>query len=141
MAEIMQTIVSTAAALTLDREVHSHTIVKQDLAATWTITLPAATGSGSKFTIYVGTTVTANAIIAVANSADVMFGAVGLATDVAGVTVNTTATDDTITMNGSTTGGVKGSHVTLVDVAANQWMVSGMIISTGTEATPFSAAV
>ncbi len=141
MSVRMQPINSTAAALTLDPKVHGETWVTQSLAATWTITLPASTGSGVTFNIYVGTTVTANAIIQVANSADVMFGAVGLATDIAGVTVNTTATDDTITMSGSTTGGIKGSWITLQDVKANQWRVGGMIISTGTEATPFSAAV
>ncbi len=141
MSVRMQPINSTAAAVTLDPEVHGETWLTQSLAATWTITLPASTGSGVTFNIYVGTTVTANAIIQVANSADVMFGALAIASDIAGVTVNTTATDDTITMSGSTTGGIKGSWITLQDVKANQWRVSGAIISSGNEATPFSAAV
>ncbi len=141
MSVRMQPINSTAAALTLNPATHGEAWVTQSLAATWTITLPASTGSGVTFNIYVGTTVTANAIIQVANSVDVMFGAVGISTDIAGVTVNTTATDDTITMNGSTTGGIKGSWVTLQDVKSGQWRVGGMLVSTGSEATPFSAAV
>jgi hypothetical protein len=44
-------------------------------------------------------------------------------------------------MNGSTTGGLLGSRVVLTDVASTKWAVSGGLISTGTEATPFSAAV
>lgn len=48
---------------------------------------------------------------------------------------------DTITMSGSTTGGVRGSMVELQDVASGIWMVRGSLVSTGAEATPFSAAV
>ncbi len=141
MSYRMQPINSTAATLTLDPKVHGETVVTQSLAATWTITLPAATGTGVTFNVFVGTTVTANAIIQVANSVDVMFGTIAIATDIAGVTVNTTATDDTLTMNGSTTGGIKGSFVTLQDVKSGLWRVGGALIATGSEATPFSAAV
>jgi hypothetical protein len=44
-------------------------------------------------------------------------------------------------MSGSTTGGVRGSLVELQDVASGIWMVRGSLVSTGSEATPFSAAV
>jgi hypothetical protein len=141
MSVRMQPINSTAATLTLDPEVHGETWLTQSLAATWTITLPASTGSGVTYNVYVGTTVTANAIIKVANSSDVMFGGVSVSTDAGGVTILTGSTDDTITMSGSTTGGLKGSWVTLQDVKANEWRVSGFLISTGAEATPFSATV
>ena len=39
---------------------------------------------------------------------------------------------------GLTTGGVKGSYVDLQDVASATWLVSGRLVSTGVEATPFS---
>jgi fructose-specific component phosphotransferase system IIB-like protein len=70
-----------------------------------------------------------------------------------GVVIGTAETDDsvngweaasdsdTITMDGSTTGGIVGDRVELVDVAENVWAVNGIIQQTGTEATPFSAAV
>ena len=58
-----------------------------------------------------------------------------------GITCPTAADSDTITMSGSTTGGVRGSMVELQDVASGIWMVRGSLVSTGAEATPFSAAV
>ena len=132
-------ITSTAATLTLDKEVHGGTIVNQSLAATWTITVPAAVGDGTVFEVYVGTTLTANGIITCSANSGVLFGGVALMSDVGGVTCPTTATDNTITMNGGTTGGVKGSRIVLKDVASNQWHVSGALLCTSTEATPFSA--
>jgi hypothetical protein len=143
MAYAMQSISVTSSTLTLDPDFHANgPIITLDRAAGVTVTLPASTGKGDVYEIAVGTTITSNSgIIQVANSSDVMLGALAIATDIAGVTVPTTATSDTITMNGSTTGGVLGSYVKLVDIAANKWLVSGSLVSTGAEATPFSAAV
>ena len=111
-------------------------------AAGMTVTLPAATGSGATYEFVVATTVSSNSyIIRVANASDVMMGVLGVASDVAGVNCPTTSTSDTITMNGSTTGGILGSRVVVTDAAANKWAVSGALVSSGTEATPVSAAV
>jgi hypothetical protein len=44
----------------------------------------------------------------------------------------------TVTLNGTTTGGIKGSYVTVVAVSANTYMVMGKLIGSGTLATPFS---
>lgn len=132
----------TSATLTLDYSDHNETVVTVNRAAGTTITLPASVGEGAKYKVFVGTTISSNSlIIQVANATDIMQGAVGVTTDIAGVVCPTTATSDTITMSGSTTGGVKGSYVVLEDVSAGIWLVSGDLISTGTEATPFSAAV
>lgn len=118
------------------------TVLTVNAAAGLTLTLPAATGTGREFTIVVGTTVTSNDyIIQVASADDVMAGAIGVTTDAAGVVIPTAATSDTITMNGSTTGGLAGSTVVLRDAASGVWNVTGALVSTGTEATPFSAAV
>lgn len=117
-------------------------VIALSATAGLTVTLPAASGSGASYEFIAATTVTSNAyVIRVANASDVMMGAVGVASDIAGVTCPTTSTSDTITMNGTTTGGVLGSRVVLTDVAANKWAVSGALVSSGTEATPFSAAV
>ena len=108
------------------------------------VTLPPATGSGFRYTFIVGTTVTSNAnVIQVANSDDIMQGVViGAADTDDSVNGWEAASDsDTITMDGSTTGGTVGDRVELVDVAENVWAVNGTIQQTGTEATPFSAAV
>lgn len=134
--------VAITASTTLTPDGYAGRPIVLNAAAGLTVTLPASTGSGATYEIIVGTTVSSNSyIIQVANASDVMMGVLGIATDIAGVTVPTTSTSDTITMNGSTTGGVLGSRVLLQDVAANKWAVSGALVSTGAEATPFSAAV
>ena len=118
------------------------TTIALNAAAGLTVTLPAAEGSGATFDIVVGTTVTSNNyVIEVASSDDGILGAVGVATDAAGVTIPTTTTSDTVTMNGSTTGGIRGSNMTLTDIASGVWAIRGNLVSSGTEATPFSAAV
>jgi len=58
-----------------------------------------------------------------------------------GTEFSTVAASDTITMNGSTTGGLAGGLFTFVDLATNLYAVQGSLIATGAEATPFSAAV
>lgn len=133
--------ISLTASATLGN-VHSGTVVTLDAAAGLTVTLPAASGTGRVFKIVVGTTVTSNSyVIQVASSSDIIQGALGVSTDAAGVVIPTAAASDTITMNGSTTGGIKGSTVILSDVASGVWAVGGALVSTGVEATPFSAAV
>lgn len=113
-------------------------------AAGLTLTLPAASGTGRSYKIVIGTTVTSNSVvIQVANASDVMTGLTISAADTDS-SVNgweTAATSDTITLNGTTTGGIKGDMFELIDVADNTWAVQGRTSSTGIEATPFSAAV
>jgi hypothetical protein len=134
--------ITTTAALTLSRNLHAGTVVVLDSTTGRIITLPASTGKGDVYSVYIKTTVSSgNHVIQVANSTDVMNGAIGLTTDIAGSVMPASATSDTITMNGSTTGGVAGSNVTFTDVAAGFWKINGDLICTGTEATPFSAAV
>lgn len=135
--------ISVTASTTLDRYLHANgPVVSLNAAAGLTITLPAASGKGDVYRIFVGTTVSSNSyIVRVANASDIMAGTLAVSTDIAGTVAPTTSTSDTITMNGSTTGGVRGSYIELQDVAANVWKVSGGLVATGTEATPFSAAV
>lgn len=141
MTEILQPITVTAS-LTLNEDTHVNTVVNLSAAAGLTVTLPASTGKGAEYNLFVVTTVTSNSyIVQVANATDVMQGAIGLTTDIAGTVLPTASTTDTITMNGSTTGGVRGSHIRLKDVSAGFWQLSGNLVCTGTEATPFSAAV
>lgn len=109
-------------------------------AAGITVTLPPSTGTGDIYRFYVGTTFTSSGIIQVTTT-DIIQGALGVTTDAAGVVIPTAATSDTITMNGSTTGGLVGSYIELQSVASGVWSVRGNLLSTGAEATPFSAAV
>lgn len=136
--------ISITASVTLDRTRHMGALLALNAAAGLTVTLPASSGSGDKFDFIVGTTVTSNSdIIKVANSTDIMIGNCIQSAD-SGSSVNgweTGATDDTITMNGTTTGGVKGDRITLIDAISGFWEVVMVGSATNTEATPFSATV
>ena len=108
-----------------------------------TLTLPAATGSGATYHFIVSVVNTSNYVIQVTGD-DTIDGSVILHQDSASsvVSFNTAATSDTITLNGTTKGGVSiGDELTLIDSLADQYVVKGVLTGSGTEATPFSAAV
>jgi hypothetical protein len=119
-------------------------MVTLNRAAGITVTLPAATGTGSVYRFLVGTTVTSNTtVIKVANASDTMTGSAYVISDGSAAVLGyrTGATDDTITLDGSTTGGIKGDTIQITDVATNLFAVQVLSAATGTEATPFSATV
>ena len=134
----------TDATVALTEASHAGKFIALSRAAGQALTLPAATGSGVQFEFFVLTTITSNSTtIKVANSTDVLRGHAVQPAD-AGSTMNgweASSTDDTITFNGSTTGGIAGDIVRLVDIAAGYWFVQLIGSATGTEATPFSATV
>lgn len=113
-------------------------------AAGVVVTLPAATGTGDIYKFYVNTTVTSNSYkIQVANVTDVISG-LALADDGEGDAANgwpTASNTDTITMDGSTKGGIKGDSLELIDIASGQFCVKAFLTNNGTEASPFSSAV
>jgi hypothetical protein len=136
----------TAATVTITKEAHAAKVIVLNRAAGVTATLPAALGRGDVYEFVVGTTVTSNNdIIKVANASDTMIGLLETATTT-GATTNgfceaAGGTDDTITMNGTTTGGIAGSRVLCRDVALNKWLVVGDLVGSGTLATSLSATV
>mgnify|MGYP003625747053 CR=1 FL=1 len=115
-----------------------------------TLTLPAATGTGNVYHFIVGvvSAMTAAYKIQVVGD-DTIDGFIIAANDVAAHASNnslnvwkTVAASDTITLNGTTTGGVAiGDWICLTDIAADQWAVDALLNQSGTEATPFTAAV
>jgi hypothetical protein len=136
--------VTVTASTSMVRSVHAGNIINLSAAAGLTITLPASAGTGDVYRFFVLTTVTSNNdIIKVANSTDVIQGIVGMsvANTAVGVSAGTTTTSDTITMNGTTTGGIIGSYVELCDASLGFWQLTGDLIGSGTLATPFSATV
>ena len=109
-----------------------------------TVTLPAATGSGAVYHFKVSVVNTSNYVIVVADASDTMDGTYINLQDAADTVVGFEAdgTDDTFTMNGTTTGGAAiGDWVEFVDIAADQFSVTGVGTATGTEVTPFSATI
>lgn len=133
----------TTATATLTKDDYANRPIVLDRAAGITVTLPAATGTGHVYKFFVKTTFTGSGIIKVADNTDVMTGFALLHQDAAdtAVTFDTAADSDTITLNGTTTGGLLGSQVVLTDLGANLWGVSVFTSATGVEATPFSATV
>lgn len=144
-ADVSTRLVSAAAAtLAVTVADHDSKVIVFNRAAGVVATLPAATGSGAVFRFAVGTLVTSNSYkIQVADNTDVMSGSLYLTDQAAGTGTefSTVAASDTVTMNGSTTGGLAGGLVMLVDIATNLYAIQGNLIATGIEATPFSAAV
>jgi len=137
MAEVLKPITITAAT-TLDKDVHGGTVVNVNNATGFAITLPASNGDGTVFTLfYMATISSGNGTIVCAGS-DVINGGVAISTDIGGVTMLAAAATATITLNGSTTGGVVGTWVRLRDATSGVWMLEGFLCSTGSEATPFS---
>ena len=115
-----------------------------DAAATFT--LPAATGTGSVFKFVVSVVNTSNYLIKVADATDTIDGQI-MITDADGTDASsmvTAATSDTITLNGTTTGGgAIGDYVEVIDIASNQYAVNGMVTCAAgsNPATMFSATV
>ena len=141
-------VVSATDNLTVTEALHGDRLVVLNKAAGATMTLPAATGTGNRYTFIVGTTLTSNSyIVKVANATDVMEGiAIGADDDVEGAgtahTWNCETNDDTITMDGAATGGKLGDKVEVIDYASGHFHVNCLLTqSGGSEATPFSATV
>ena len=135
---------ATAATLAVTQTSYAGTIVTLNRAAGIAVTLPAATGTGSVYRFLVGTSVTSNSTtIKVANATDVMTGSAYVISDNSAAVLGyrTASSDDTITLNGTTTGGLKGDLITITDVGTGLFAVSVFSAATGTEATPFSATV
>lgn len=134
----------TAATLAITELLHDGKTIFVNKVDGTAITLPAATGSGLRVRFFIGATITSvGTTIKVANSSDTMVGGAIVLQDGGDTMVGFEAsgTADTVTLNGTTTGGVKGDEVILEDVAANLWKVWATLSATGVEATPFSATV
>jgi hypothetical protein len=140
---------------------HAGRIVHNDAAGAVTYTLPATNansdsavaGPGADFNnlnnvgatieIFSSITKTGDLVVQVANATDVMVGSAVFIDDSSDNVVGfeTASTSDTITLNGSTTGGVTFSKILCTVLASGKWKVDVISGCTGTPATPFSAAV
>ena len=140
---------------------HAGRIVHNNAAGAVTYTLPAINANsdsavagpgadlnnlsniGATFEIFASITKTGDFVVQVANANDVMVGGAKFIDDSSDnmVGFETASTSDTITLNGSTTGGVTYSKIVCTVLASGKWKVSVDSGCTGTPATPFSAAV
>lgn len=139
-------VISGSGATATLNENQSGSAVLFDRAAGIVFTLPAACQPGTYFDFYVTTTVTSNA-------AKVITGA---ATELLVGTIFNTDTDTSdavaswkslvataniaVSMNGSTTGGIKGDWIRFTKLNSVTWNVTGATLGTGTVATPFATS-
>jgi len=131
----------TAATLAVTAAAYNGQTINLSRAAGIVVTLPAATGTNAVYKFVVTTAVTSNDyVIQVANATDTLNGFAAVGGTTASV-FGTLPASDTITMNGSTTGGLVGSYVDITDIATGEFLVTSALVGSGTPATPFSAAV
>lgn len=140
MALPLKPISVTASTVTLDRNIHRDTVVNLNRAAGIAVTLPSATGTGDRYYVRVGTTVTSNSTTVTTSGSDTIDGWIATATTTFGAQSAEAAggSDKTVTMNGTTTGGIIGSTLEYVDVATGIWSVQGHLVASGTIATSIS---
>jgi len=155
------TVVDITASTTLSPDAHGGRIIAVggSLAAAVTLTLPAintssnpttsgpgqdpstANNEGVVYTIWVPTTISTSSLKIGTNGTNKFVGSViSVDTDSSDAVVGFTAgaTNDFINLNGTTTGGVAGTWIQIVAIAANKYMVTGNVLGSGTVATPFA---
>lgn len=129
----------TTSTLTLVQATHAGRVLIQNRAAGTTFTLPASTGSGAVYHIFVETTITSVGVILNTAGSDIFSGGISVAKTSDGSDFNGNSTaNKTMTFNGTTTGGIAGSYVEVQDVATGIWSIQGYAPASGTLATPFS---
>ena len=157
------TVVEVTSSVTLSPSAYAGRIISVggSLAANVVLTLPTINTSanpttsgpgqdpntlnneGVVYTIWVPTTIATSSLKIGTDGTDRFVGSVmSVDTDTSGAMVGFTAgaNDDFINFNGSTTGGVAGTFVQIVAVAALKYMVTGTVLGTGTVATPFATS-
>jgi hypothetical protein len=98
---------------------------------------------GVVYTIWVPTTISTSSLKIGTDGTDKYVGSVlSIDTDTSGATVGFTAgaSDDFINFDGSTTGGVAGTWIQIVALAALKYMVKGTVNGSGVVATPFATS-
>lgn len=96
---------------------------------------------GAVYTIWVPTTISTSSLKIGTDGTDKFVGSLlSVDTDSSGAMVGFTAasSNDFINLNGTTTGGVAGTWIQIVAVAALKYMVTGVVNGSGTVATPFA---
>lgn len=96
---------------------------------------------GATYRIYIDTTATAVAIKT--DGTDKFAGSLLMIdTDSSGATYGyaPAASNDVINLNGTTTGGIAGSWIEITAVAALEYAVTGVLLGSGSVATPFADA-
>jgi hypothetical protein len=134
VADVSARVVSAAAGtLAVTAAAHGGRIIAFDQTGGTAATLPAATGTGNvyHFVVKVKNTSSANTIV-LADASDLFQGQVintdADATTPVSYTANAAGDIDTISLNGTTTGGQIGDWIEVVDIASNVYAVRGFVV-------------
>ena len=129
--------VNITAETTLTYDDHVGRIIKVN-DADGAITLPTISNDtlGARYTFYVGTDCTDCDIKT--DGTDKFVGSLSVMELWLTETYAPAASNDVISMNGSTTGGDKGSYVEITAIEDNVYLVQGMLLGSGEAVTPFA---
>lgn len=119
-----------------------------DRAAGIVVTLPTPE-VGLTYNFFVSTTITSNNAKVITSSASVFlvgtisYSVLDATPGATGGPKFTSANGSThvaITQNGSTTGGIQGTYFTVTCISSTLWMITGLVVASGTIATPFATS-
>ena len=141
---VKQNVITAAATLTAAQS--GSLCIMSDLTGTL-YTLPAAS-VGLNFTFFVSVTNTSGAHKVITPASVFLVGAIDYGvldtTPAANPGPKFTSADGTtirsISMNGTTTGGLFGTAFTVVCISSTQWAIQGQVIASGTISTPFATS-
>lgn len=144
VADTSARVVDLAVSTAITEALHDgKTIVMGGAGSARTFTLPVPV-AGMRFKFVVGAVNTSNYLIKSVAGTHLMKGSLLMVCD-GGDTVEAFeagSTDDTITLNGTTTGGASiGDYIEVEALSATVWAVNGVLTGTGDEVTPFSDTV
>lgn len=145
-SDLGSVVATSATTLAVTAASHAGKTVVISSAAPLAVTLPQATGTGNRYRFVVTVAATATGhTVKVANATDNMAGSMAIfdtsATDITALAFAATATDDTITLDGTTKAGTVGTVIDIEDVKTGLFSVLVRGAATGSYATPFSATV
>lgn len=120
-------------------QAQSGAMILMDTASGSVVTLPAPK-VGLRFTFVISTTVTSNSHKIITDAGTTfLVGMLGLmeaaATTALGALFDGSA-NVACTMNGTTTGGIKGTRITVECISATVWEISGLVAGSGSLSTP-----
>ena len=141
---------TTATSLSITQATHGNKTITINSAVPIAITMPQATGTGTKYKFVLQVVATATPhTIKVANATDSFSGMYLSLTTTAATVIGFAAVDsattatrsDTMSFNGTTTGGAPGMTVELTDIKTGYFSVTAIDTCVSTTTTPFSAGV
>lgn len=139
-----KSVVALAAGTTaLTPEAHANRLLTIDTAGSlYTLNLPRATGSGDTYEFLSTTARTSNLVINAVGTApsNKFVGRIFQSASGNFFTSFASTTNDIITLNQTTTGGLAaGDYLKIMDTAPDQWrIIFGLFTTSGAQATPFS---